>query len=533
MSRRMATALLLGCAVLMPARAEEPSGPPPAYTPRVLPDLARGQRAAAAGQLLAAENDLRPLAERGYLEAQLALARVYARSASGARITEAIVWMRRAQVSAPQRTAVPLARLLLRRGDGAALNEAEALLDRAYAGERDPEALAGLIRLYTQAPQRPGAQRLPRLLTQAERIGADGGEELLTARIAWYRATAQEGDHAQELLTLCGRYLPQVPECYVDLLREARRRGDQDGLQRLSAGAQQEFQAQRLNAQTLAAAARVLNEPPDAGEDPAAVLGAAPLMISDVPEAEDEAMQPPAARSCEGEPLPPVQPPQAGSASAPQGPPPASAQVTALLKTLLASDAAAQLAAAGVLLRDPQLLGEVDLKALLEKLRAQGETQAWLPLGELYLQGSRTPRDASHALQALQQASALPDTAVQAHYFLGRLYQYGYLDESAPQLAAQHLLWAARQGYAPADAALAQLYARGHGLCPDLVNADLFAQLGAGASPAAARLLKQLQPLLDERQREVVAQRLQGERAYRAAQPPLSTQTQLAQEASP
>ena len=44
-----------------------------------LPDMQRGQQALAAGDLLAAESDLRPLAERGYLLAQVRLAKAYLR----------------------------------------------------------------------------------------------------------------------------------------------------------------------------------------------------------------------------------------------------------------------------------------------------------------------------------------------------------------------------------------------------------------------------------------------------------------------
>src|SRR3546814_8201776 len=43
-----------------------------------LPDLARGKQSAAAGRLDDAEADLKPLAEQGYVEAQIALARLYA-----------------------------------------------------------------------------------------------------------------------------------------------------------------------------------------------------------------------------------------------------------------------------------------------------------------------------------------------------------------------------------------------------------------------------------------------------------------------
>src|SRR3546814_19802285 len=43
-----------------------------------LPDLARGKQSAAAGRLDDAEADLKPLAEQGYVEAQIALARIYA-----------------------------------------------------------------------------------------------------------------------------------------------------------------------------------------------------------------------------------------------------------------------------------------------------------------------------------------------------------------------------------------------------------------------------------------------------------------------
>src|SRR3546814_17974056 len=72
-------------------------------------------------------SDLKPLAEQGYVEAQIALARLYAQIGTPERVSQAIGWLRTASANSPLDTEVPLGRLLIRQNDDASIAEGEAL----------------------------------------------------------------------------------------------------------------------------------------------------------------------------------------------------------------------------------------------------------------------------------------------------------------------------------------------------------------------------------------------------------------------
>lgn len=484
-----------------------------------LPDLARGQQAAAAGRLEDAERDLQPLAERGYVDAQIALAKLYAQIGTPDRVQRAIAWLRKAREADPLGTEVPLGRLLLRQDDEASLDEGEALLVRGWDQRRDPLALAGLIRLYSEHPLRDEQRRAGTLVAQAERIATP---DVQGAVIAWYRASRGDAGHAEKLVALCRRWLDGVPECYVDLAREARAHDDASQLKKLSAEAQQKYSQSLVEAQTLASLARVLVEPLD-DADAAAPAPALPLRISDVPEDEGEATlatlnASEAVRTCTSEPVTTASADaETASADPSSGGPAAQPDLAnGLLATLMKGPADAAVLAAGVVVRYPYLLPGADIETPLKQGAGQGIPEAKLYLGQLYLAGARAPRDPQQAMQYLQQASEQAATALQSHYFLGRLYQYGYLDESRPLYAAQHLMWAARRGYAAADSALARLFANGKGLCPNLVNAYVFARLGAQeGSASTAALAQQIAAQLAPEQRAQAEALLQAEQQAR------------------
>jgi len=112
----------------------------------------------------------------------------------------------------------------------------------------------------------------------------------------------------------------------------------------------------------------------------------------------------------------------------------------------------------------------------------------------------------------------VPETAVEAHYFLGRLFQYGYLDEVDPGKAQTELLEAAREGYVPADGALARLYASAKGTCANRVYAYVFAELGVRGGTDTMRALRdQLRDALAPADRATAEQLLQRERATRTS----------------
>ncbi|MGH8447158.1 MAG: tetratricopeptide repeat protein [Solimonas sp.] len=470
-----------------------------------LPDLARGRQATATGRLDDAEADLKPLAERGYVEAQIALGKLYARIGTPDRIAAAIVWLRTARKSTPEPTEVPLGRLLARENDEASLSEGEALLSSAWARREDPEALAGLIRLYSEHPERDTQRRVADLVVRAGKIRQPDTQ---AAVIGWYRSTPQMDGHRDQVAALCERWLENVPECYVDLARVARAGNDDGRLKKLVHAAGEKYEQGIVQPQTLASLARVLVEEADESAEADAVAPAAlPVKIFDVPEDEGEGsvstlqarLPSGAARACASDPLiaarldtaAPDAPVAAAAPALAPGPAAQPDLANTLLGQLLKGRDDAPVLAAGVVARYPYLLPGIDIEASLKQGLERGVPEARLYLGQLYLVGARAPRNAQLALQYLQQAADEPATALQGHYFLGRLYQYGYLDESKPLLAAEHLMWAARRGYVAADGALARLFANGKGMCPNPINAYVFAKLGAREGSASTAALQQ------------------------------------------
>lgn len=512
------------------AAAAAPAVPPPAASTavpsRALPDLRRGQLAASEGRLGDAEADLRPLAERGYLDAQIALGRLYARMGAPDRVEMAIGWLRVAYRRAPEQIAVPLGRLLQKQGKPESLDEVRGLLSSAYARNGDVDALSGLIRLYTDYPDRDIDKQAPALVAKAEKLR---DPEPLSAAVNWYRKAPEVEERNRKLIALCQSALDQVPECYVDLSQVARLGNDKKKLKKLSDGAIAAYDQQRLAPETLAAMARAMVDVADengaegggaTSPTAARTLAAAPLpvRVSDVADDEHaadlQAMDTSAAgRACGSE--APLPAPASGDAAAqaPSGSVEAQAELAnELLARLAKGPVDGQVHAAGVVARYPYLQPGLDVEQLLKAGVAQNIGAARLYLGQLYLQGARVRRDPDAALQQLQAALDDPLTALQAHYFIGRLYLYGYLDEAQPLLAAQHLLWAARRGYPPADTALARLFSSGKGVCPNLKNAYVFAQLGArGGSAAAAELAARIAAQLDAEQKNEAVALLQSE----------------------
>ena len=503
-----------------------------------LPDLARGKAAAAAGRVEDAEHDLVPLAERGYVDAQLAIGRLYAHQETAEANKNAIRWFRSALPQTPQ-AEVPLARALVRGGDAKELSEAEKLFDHAWTDREDVEALSGLVELYAAYPAYDHEHRAAALAATAEKLDQP---QATAAVIRWYRSTQDEKGHGDRLLALCRKSLDLVAECYVDLVRDARTKGDKDALTKLTVAAMSQFGQDRVPFNVAAGIARALVSTPNDDDEPAT----APVTVSDVPEVDAEELAPSAQhvggisapatalRSCAQEPIGVVATatqlvaaPAAAGAPAPSSAPsaptapsapsaltaenaakPASATASPaanaepdlanqIIHKLSEGSAEARVEAAGVVVRYPYLAPDFDVEPALEAGRKQGVADATLFLGQLHLYGQRAMRDPKSALQYLDEAAKVPATAVEAHYFLGRLYQYGYLDEVDPALAQAQLLEAARQGYIPADGALARLYASAKGICANRVYAYVFAQLGArGGTDAILTLRDQLRAAL-------------------------------------
>jgi len=500
-----------------------------------LPDLARGKAAAAAGRTEDAERDLVPLAERGYVDAQVALGRLYAHQESADAAKKAEHWFREALPKSPL-AEVPLARALVRLGEAKQLTEAEQLFDHAWDQREDVEALAGLIELYASHPAFDRQRRAATLVATAEKLD----QPIATgAVIRWYRSTQDQKGHADKLLALCRKSLDLAPECYVDLVRDARAKGDKNNMTQLTVSAMSQFGQDRVPFNVAAGMARALVATPNDDDEPPA----APVAVSDVPEADADEMAPTAhiggvsgaataMRTCAQDPIglpsaapqaAPVvagAPAQATAKPTPEPPAPAANAepdlANQIIEKLGAGPSEAKVEAAGVVVRYPYLAPNFEVEKTLEAGRKENVADATLFLGQLYLYGQRATRDPKSALDYLDQASKTASTAVEAHYFLGRLYQYGYLDEVEPEKAQGYLLDAARDGYIPADGALARLYASAKGTCANRIYAYVFAQLGARGGTDAMRTLRdQLRSALSSDDRASADRLLQQELAAR------------------
>jgi TPR repeat protein len=523
-----------------------------------LPDLQRGKMAAAAGRIDDAERDLVPLAERGYVDAELALGRLYSHQQTNDANANAIRWLRVAAEKAPD-AEVPLARALVRSGGAKNLSDAERLFEKGWNERQDPDALGGWLELYAAYPAYDRQHRAATLAADAEKLDQ---APTTTAVIRWYRSTQDAKDHAARLLTLCRKSLDLVPECYVDLVRDARTRNDKDAMANLTHAAMSQFGQDRVPFGVAAAIARSLVSTPNDDEPEAA-----PVLVSDVPEVDAEELAPAArtggvsgavsaTRTCAQDPVtiasatapaisdaaapallaptaatPPAPATPTAASNAPatkpaaQAPPPdANAEpelANAIVEKLGGGDPEARVEAAGVVVRYPFLAPAFDVVAALDAGRTANVADATLFSGELYLYGQRATRDPKAALAYLEQAAKSPDTALEAHYFLGRLYQYGYLDEVDPKKAEAELLSAARQGYIPADGALARLYASARGTCANHVYAYVFAELGVRGGTDVMRALRdQLKAALTPEDLASAQQLLHREQAARSANAP-------------
>jgi alginate biosynthesis protein AlgK len=426
-----------------------------------LPDLRRGQQAAAAGDVAGAERDLVPLAQMGYLDAQKALGAMYARAETPQALEKAVHWYRVAASQDPE-VVVSLARVLLKLDEPSTFAEAEKFL-RAADKNGDPRALAGLLEFYTDHPERDPKRTVTQLVARAEK---ERSPEVEAALIRWYRRNATDGEVSAALAGRCARALERVPECYVDLARHHRARGDRKSLDRLASGATRAHESGALS--------------------PVALERMAWSLVQD---------------SVPGEPQPDLAYP--------------------LLKRMMDGSPTALVRVARLQVEYPHLEPQSNPERLLQTALAQGSLEAALALGRLYLTGTRVSADPHKAERYLREAA---EAEPAAHYFLGRMYKRGELGDADPERAAAHLLTAARGGYARADYLLAQLFSDNRGVRPNRANAWVFATLAArngvaDAPPLLGSLQAGLPPAERKRAEALLQQELvQRTRAAQSAQ---------------
>ncbi len=511
-----------------------------------LPDIERGNQARLAGRLDDAERDLLPLAQRGYTDAQLYLAAVYAEREALEWQDEAIKWYRTVLPRRPD-AAVPLARVLMRRGDRASVLEAGELLLTAQ-DEADKEIVgAALLDLYSLFPALDVKKKAPALALAAGKATAIGAR---VAAINWYRASIGEAGNARKLIELCRRNLADVPACLVDLATYYRYTRNQQAL-----------------ADVVSRAMHILQRPlsganyDDFYYDRAALPPIARRLVTaliDQPMAEDLAelnenlaqaqqaeLNANAAASEEDVDATPEvgdASPTANAASRVTTPPSALSAGTTqpeladkLLRWMLKQPGAMPIEAAGVAVAFSYLLPDVNIESVLQEGAKAQIPAASLYLGRLYGLNQRVPRNARLSEASLLEALRFRETAASAHERLGRLYQLGYLGRPDPQQALDHMLYAARRRVAVADKHLARLFYDSPGVRIDRVSSYVFARLSEDSGTpvvihslrngtlSAYRLLDRLRDELTPEELRKAEALYQQERAvHLVTQPPVA-----------
>lgn len=383
-----------------------------------LPDLQRGRAALAAGNTQAAVQDFAPLAEKGYPEAQIGLARIHTALGTPADIARAVDWYRSALKSQPTLD-LPLARMLIRSGAPATLNEAEQLA-RGAEQRGEPRALAVLIALYTDHPELDQSGDAGNLVRRAEALNPPL-PQASAAVVRWYRATPVGVAQSDQLVAYCQTVLDILPDCYSDLARHYRAQGDTNQLEHYAELATTAYRQGRMPMPVVERFARHLITSREAGE------------------------------------------PQPGIAYR-------------LLNISPERSPAGQVLLANLLIQNPALDPQTDPVPLLESAHTKGSAEAALILGQRYMDGGPVaiePLRAEHYL--LDAAGTLPA----AHLALGTLYERGMLGEADPARALEQYLAAARAGSLSADWALAQMFTASRGIARNTVNAYVFASLAA------------------------------------------------------
>lgn len=413
-------------------RADSPSRPSGFRLPwtMTLPDLRRGLVSLERGNSAAAESDLRPLAEQGYVQAQIALGDLYAQRGGVDRI-KAVKWYRRA-LSKDASARIPLLRALLAMPGQARSGEIASLI-RAADADDDRRNQRRLLRLYRDFPE-----LVPTAVAaaMAERFAASEFSRDRLEAIRWYRARGDDQVvYADRLATLCERDLALFPACYADLVRHRRLQGDLAAALEFAHRAQALYQAGRMTPHDLERAAVYLAE-------------------NDLPGRAD-----------------PV-------------------TAYALLKGIDPPSPMTRVQMAKLLILDPSLEPGVKADSLLRIALQAGELEAALVLGRRHLDADYADADPDAAEALLRRAA---QSIPAAHYYLGRLYERGYSGRPDPAQALAHYLQAARQGYTRADLALARMFWRDRGILVDPVNAYAFALIASGNQVAgAAELMAQM-----------------------------------------
>jgi TPR repeat protein len=476
---------------------------------------------------------------------------------------EAIKWYREVMPRRPD-AVIPLARVLMRRGDRESVLEASEMLQHAPKGLDESSVGAALLDLYSLYPALDTKKRAAAIADRAAKSTEIG---MRASAINWYRTVLADPVSARKLVELCRKNVEAVPSCFVDLATYYRYTRDQKALVDLVDRAMRVLQrpdkfvnfddfyydpvalppiANRMvlalidqpvaedmadvNDDLELASQAEHNAAGEAGEegpDSAADAGAVP-QVADAQTPQQPNPKPSAI------PLPKA-PLSASSISAPTSGTAQPELADKLLRWMLKQPGAMSVEAAGVAVSFPYLLPDVNIESVLQEGEKAKIPRASLYLGQLYYFNQRVPRDATLGEASLLQSLQYRETTAPGHYRLGRLYQQGYLGRPDPQKAADAFLYAARRRVTAADTHLARLFYGTPGTRIDRVNSYVFARLSEdGGVPVVIRTLRGGQMnsyrLLDRLRAELTPDELrkaealyQRERAvHLVTQPPIS-----------
>lgn len=418
-----------------------------------LPDLDLAKQAKAGGDLSAAEANFRPLAELGYVEAQIGLADVLIRSTSAQQQAKGEALYRQALAKSPL-AAPRLGKWLASKVPNSPAERAEAtrLLRQAMA-DGDRSALLPWVRVQLQDPQQLSGPALEQQLMQWQ---SQGMLEAQLGKILLYRARGDYNQHLDEIQATCEQWLAEVNECYIELASVYQIQGDPDKQQALRERLMADYQAARVPPERIQAVAKVL------------------------------------ADNSQGQ------------------PDPKHAQELYLSITAVFPDAWHSLGE--LLLRYPDQGDNDVLRGYLQQGVDAGSMRSALLLGQLLIKGRTLPADPQAGERYLLIAAVAEP---KAHYALGKLYSSGQLGEIDAQKSLQHLLIAARSGDAMADLGLAQLFGDGRGIMINRVYAYSFALLAkqrglAFGQVLVERLASQLQPAEQQQAHALLTRELEA-----------------------
>ncbi|OZG74313.1 hypothetical protein BTA51_04685 [Hahella sp. CCB-MM4] len=394
-----------------------------------LPDYGLARQAAHNGDPDLAIRHLEPLAEFGMPEAQVLLGDLYRDRDDLQSFSKTEALYIKAAEAGYARAYGRLGKLYLERledGDKSYLEKARDNLELALESG-DTSVIISLAELFLSYPESAGDRDVKALILQAM---DEGNLDANYALVRYYQLHGEADDRKQEIADLCRKALPEVPECYLEMAEIYQQQPDLGDVDTLLEKVKEHFISGRLNSGRVWKIAMWL--------------------------ADRDRLHPRPAESMQ------------------------------LLK-MIEKDFPRALYGQARLMMDFPVLGSTDqLLEVLQRGREAGLAEAEMLTGKLYYSGKLVPLDAVKAEKHLLTASK---EIARAHYFLGNIYQKGFLGKDDPRRAVDHFLIAARAGTPYADYALAEYFWKGVGIKRNAGYAYSFAKLAVAEGYTRAEAL--------------------------------------------